>query len=79
MSIMRSILTGAVCLAGALACHNQRSAPAAAPGVEVLPSVFTDSALHVERCQPLRAGEDWRKVCTPKDQSAPPQVVPKKR
>ena len=76
---MRSVLMGAVCLAGALACHSQRSAPAAAPAAEVPQSVFTDSALHVERCEPLKPGEDWRTVCTPKDQSAPPQVVPKKR
>jgi hypothetical protein len=31
--------------------------------------VFADSALHVKLCEPSRPGEDWRKVCAPKDQS----------
>lgn len=30
--------------------------------------VFADSALHVKLCEPNRKGEDWRKVCVPKDQ-----------
>ena len=76
---MRSLLIGAVCLAGALACQSQRPAPAAAPLAEAPQSVFSDSALHAELCEPLKPGEDWRKVCMPKDQSAPPLVVPKKR
>ncbi len=74
---MRSIFVGTVCLAGALACHGRTSIPAAAPAADVPPSVFTDSALHVGFCAPLKPREDWRKVCTPKDQSAPPQVVRK--
>ncbi|MFL5613600.1 MAG: hypothetical protein ACJ796_08070 [Gemmatimonadaceae bacterium] len=31
-------------------------------------TVFTDSLLHSELCAPLKVGEDWRKLCTPKDQ-----------
>ena len=32
-------------------------------------TVFTDSALHLARCELPRAGEDWRRVCVPKDQA----------
>jgi hypothetical protein len=32
-------------------------------------TVFTDSALHVAVCAPSKAGDDWRRVCVPKDQS----------
>jgi hypothetical protein len=31
-------------------------------------TVFTDSLLHVERCESVAPGADWRKVCTPKNQ-----------
>jgi hypothetical protein len=31
--------------------------------------VFSDSATHVSRCEPVRPGEDWRSVCVPKDQA----------
>ena len=41
-------------------------------------SVFTDSALHAELCEPLKPGEDRRKVCTPKDQLTPPPVRKKR-
>jgi hypothetical protein len=49
-----------------------RQAPARSPKTFVVSgerSVFTDSALHFERCEPNRPGESWRKVCTPKDQA----------
>jgi len=32
-------------------------------------SVFSDSTLHAVRCEPLRSGEDWRRVCVPKNQA----------
>jgi hypothetical protein len=67
---------GVVCLATVVACHSQRSAPAAASSPQASRSVFADSALHVELCEPLKQGEDWRKVCTPKDQSARPTLKP---
>jgi hypothetical protein len=43
------------------------------PTSEVLPAqptrtVFTDSNLHAEQCEPLPRGADWRRVCTPRDQ-----------
>ena len=38
--------------------------------------MFTDSAMHARLCQPAKPGEDWRRVCTPIDQSATP-VRPK--
>lgn len=36
-------------------------------------TVFTDSVLHAQKCAPLKAGEDWRRVCTPLDQSVLPR------
>jgi hypothetical protein len=59
----------------AIACHGAapRAAESAPPNAER--TVFTDSALHAERCEPIQRGEDWRKVCVPKDQSV--QVRPK--
>jgi len=67
---MRSASIGFMCLAAGIACHGQRSAPAAASSVQASRSVFTDSALHDKLCEPFKPGEDWRKVCVPKDQSA---------
>lgn len=32
-------------------------------------TVFADSALHDKLCQPIRPGEDWRRVCVPRDQA----------
>jgi Fe-S-cluster formation regulator IscX/YfhJ len=32
-------------------------------------TVFTDSALHFAVCELPKAGDDWRRVCVPKDQS----------
>ena len=32
-------------------------------------SIFADSALHALKCERPKAGEDWRQVCVPKDQS----------
>jgi len=69
---MRSAPIGFICLAAGIACHGQRSAPAAASER----SVFADSALHAELCEPLKPGEDWQKVCIPKDQSARPTRKP---
>lgn len=44
------------------------------PAPELLPAqpmrtVFTDSSLHVQQCEPLPRGADWRRTCTPRDQS----------
>jgi hypothetical protein len=45
-------------------------------------TVFTDSALHAERCEPVQPGEDWRRVCTPRDQGVrlvkPPEPPPER-
>ena len=32
-------------------------------------TVFTDSLLHAEHCAPVKPAEDWRRVCTPRDQA----------
>ena len=44
------------------------------PTAELMPAqptrtVFTDSSLHAEQCEPLPRGTDWRHLCTPRDQS----------
>jgi hypothetical protein len=36
---------------------------------DVFRAVFRDSAIHAQYCEPLLPGTDWRRVCTPKDQS----------
>jgi hypothetical protein len=43
------------------------------PKAEMLPAqptrtVFNDSALHAEQCEPVPRGADWRRMCTPRDQ-----------
>ena len=58
---------GAVVLA--IACHRSPAAEASVP--PAARTVFTDSVLHAERCAPVKPTEDWRRVCTPLDQSAP--------
>jgi hypothetical protein len=61
----RLIMIAAVAgLAGA--CHG--SPPTLETARAADRTVFTDSTLHTELCAPVGAGEDWRKVCTPKDQ-----------
>ena len=72
---LRNILTSSltiVCLAG---CH--RAPPAAeSPTRTADRTIFTDSLLHVEKCLPVKAGEDWHHVCTPIDQSVRPKPKP---
>jgi len=59
----------------AIGCHGSQPRALESTPRNGERSVFTDSALHVEKCAPLQRGEDWRKVCVPKDQSV--QVRPK--
>jgi hypothetical protein len=66
---MRSLLTFAACLVAIVACQSRRSASPAPPEAHTQKTVFTDSLMHAERCEPLKAGENWRDVCTPRDQS----------
>jgi hypothetical protein len=65
---MRLMFVGLVSVC-AVACRGQRSTPVQASVVGASPSVFTDSALHDRLCEPTKRDEDWRRVCTPKDQS----------
>ena len=52
------------------ACHH-RNLPNSPPQNTPKRTVFTDSIMHAERCEPLKAGEDWHRVCRLLDQSAP--------
>jgi hypothetical protein len=54
----------------AASCHKPPVPTPEAPPNPAGHTVFTDSVLHAERCAPNKAGEDWRRVCTPRDQSA---------
>jgi len=60
------------------ACHRNRSDSQQTAAKSTERSVFTDSAMHVQRCEPIRPGENWRAVCTPKDQGVDYGVRPKK-
>ena len=61
------VLTAA--LLSGLACHRPKSAPAPSSAPMAERTVFTDSVMHAERCKPVEAGQDWRRVCIPLDQS----------
>ena len=65
---MRSRLVGLAAAAMLLACHSQQPSPVDSAARAAKRSVFTDSTLHAELCEPVKSGEDWRHVCTPKDQ-----------
>jgi hypothetical protein len=49
-------------------CYKSQSSPEIAAPVKTARTVFTDSVLHLELCQPGRPGESWRAVCVPRDQ-----------
>lgn len=51
-------------------CH--RPAPSSTTTLRAERTVFTDSTMHAHFCQPTKPGEDWRRVCTPLDQSVAP-------
>ena len=50
-------------------CQRAPAPQASPPPPTVAGTVFTDSVLHAQKCAPVKQGEDWRKVCTPLDQS----------
>jgi hypothetical protein len=71
----RPVLISMLAIVATAACH--RSAPSDQPSeAPAEQTVFTDSLLHAERCAPIKPGEDWRRVCTPLDQSAPRPIKP---
>jgi len=59
------LLGGVLLLA---ACYRSPPAQSAAPP-STARTVFTDSLLHAEQCVPVKPKEDWRRVCTPRDQA----------
>ena len=66
---MRLPMIVAACGVGVtVACNRAQPSAAQIKTASVERSVFTDSAFHVDRCEPVKPGENWRKVCTPKDQ-----------
>lgn len=77
---MRLALIVAAVSAGlpATACHTNRSSSLPAAATKAERSVFTDSAMHVQKCEPTQPGENWRLVCVPKDQRVDDGVRPKK-
>ena len=74
---MRVVQAFAFALMAVSACHRR---PTATPIASVATrSVFTDSVYHAEQCVPLKPGEDWRRVCTPKYQGHLPMALPEPR
>jgi hypothetical protein len=63
-----AILAAACAVVPAAACYKTQHVPPMAASVNADRTVFTDSVLHRELCQPGRPGEYWRAVCVPKDQ-----------
>ena len=64
---MRAKFLVVLALFASEACHHSPSArPKTKP--QIAASVFTDSTLHAQYCLPAKSGEDWRRVCTPRDQ-----------
>jgi hypothetical protein len=62
----------------ASACHRSRTAAPQTAATRPEQSVFTDSAMHAQRCEPIKPDENWRVVCIPKDQRVDYGVRPKK-
>lgn len=75
---MRTIVAvGFAALSGA-SCRPTPARSNASAAQPTERSVFTDSALHAELCEPVDQ-KNWRNVCTPKDQRlelAQPQLEP---
>ena len=67
MHLRRIVASGAA--AGFLAACHRSPSTTAAPNRSAERTIFTDSVLHAEKCLPVKAGEDWHRVCTPFDQS----------
>jgi len=70
------VVLGAVTPAGA--CHGNRAETPQTLAKKTGQSVFTDSAMHAQRCEPIKPGENWRAVCVPKDQGVDYGARPKK-
>jgi len=76
---MRAALVVLAFAAGLLGCHSRQPGPMDSATRTASRNVFTDSTLHAELCEPVKSGEDWRKVCTPKDQGVRIPLLKKKR
>lgn len=73
---MRNALPVGLLITAIAACHRTEPArPAAANSA----NVFTDSTLHARYCMPPEAGQDWRHVCTPRDQGHLPMPRPERK
>jgi hypothetical protein len=75
----RCAFLAAVCaVVPAAGCYKSQSGPQLAATVSAARTVFTDSVLHLELCQPGRPGESWRAVCVPRDQGVNEGAVRRK-
>ena len=68
-SSLRTIAALGVVMA-TLACR--RTSRSDASDQLAVRTIFTDSALHAEHCEPVKPSEDWRRVCVPRDQRPAP-------
>ena len=62
--IIVAVASGAL----ATACHQRRVDSQQTPAITTARSVFTDSVMHAQQCEPTQQGENWRTVCVPRDQ-----------
>jgi hypothetical protein len=60
------------------ACHRNQATTLPAVSTKGERTVFTDSATHARLCQPTQPGENWHRVCQPKDQGLDVGARPKK-
>jgi len=81
MTQERLLGVGLGIIAATTACSRAHTAPPTTSAAAVVssPTVFNDSALHARLCVPNAPGEDWRSVCTPRDQSVRPVLQSVKR
>lgn len=69
---MREMRLASAALAVSVVAGCHAAAPPRASESAAESTVFTDSLKHAQLCQPVRPGEDWRRVCTPLDQGVRP-------
>jgi hypothetical protein len=65
----QAFLTALVLGTSLIGCGKSQSPTPATATNSAAHTVFTDSVLHVQKCETAKPGEDWHAVCTPKDQS----------
>jgi hypothetical protein len=75
----RCALLAVLCtVVSAAGCYKSQSGPQVVSPVRTAHTVFTDSVLHLQLCQPGQPGDSWRVVCVPRDQGVNDGAVRRK-